>query len=73
MAPIEQERSRQSAPSLDTPTNQEIMFVTRMLCAMVQYGRVAQSEEELAKAAQMLRGAYRRIFGWRSLSHKSLW
>jgi len=63
MAPIEQERSSRPAPSLDTPTNQELMFVTRVLSAMVQGGRVAQSEEELAKAAQMLRGAYRRIFG----------
>lgn len=63
MAPIEQERSSRPAPSIDTPTNQEFMFVTRMLSAMVQGGRVAQSEEELAKAAQMLRGAYRRIFG----------
>lgn len=63
MAPIEQERAGRSAPSLDTPTNQEIMFVTRMLCAMVQGGRVAQSEDELAKAAKVLRSAYRRIFG----------
>ena len=63
MAPIEQERSSRPAPSIDKNTNQEFEFTTRLLCSMVQYGRVAQSEEELAKAALMLRGAYRRIFG----------
>jgi hypothetical protein len=40
MAPIEQERASRPAPSIDKTTNQEIEFVTRMLCSMVQGGRV---------------------------------
>jgi len=63
MAPIEQERSSRSAPSIDAPTNQEFEFVTRLLCSMVQYGRIGRSEDDLVKEAEWVRRAYRRIFG----------
>lgn len=63
MAPIEQEKATRSTTPLDKPSDQEFEFTTRMLCSLVQYGRIGRSEEDLVREAQMLRSAYRRAFG----------